>query len=138
MAAPLPNIEIMSLGTIHPEICPTLKYKDLTIQSSPTLMSTPGSGYVSTPETEPTSSRKIATEQARIIVAHEGFLRDDHIREVVGGGDNPIDDGTAKMFQAKQAVTFGELYGNSSFLMQFVRGTFCTVEMRVRPPTSDL
>lgn len=102
------------------------------------LVSTPESGYVSTPETEPKSSKKIATERARIIVAHEGFLRDDHIREVGGGGNNLIEDGTAKTFQVRQAVNFGELYGISSFLMQLVRGTFCAVEMRVRPPTSNL
>jgi hypothetical protein len=138
MANLQPDIEVMSLGTIHAEICPILKYNDLTIQSSPVLVSTADSGHSSTPKDEPTSSRKTANERARVIVAHEGYLRQDHIREVVGGGNSPISDGTAKMFQAIQAVHFGELYGNSSFLMQSVRGTYCTVEMRVRPPTSNL
>jgi hypothetical protein len=58
------------------------------------------------------SNRTGATERARIIVAHEGFIEDLHFPEVMNRDGFPADDGTRKIFRSVKSDTFGQLYGN--------------------------
>ena len=118
-------------GPIYPEVKPILQYQQLTRQPTRMVAGDPHSGYDQNPTETPLSSTDTAMERARRIAAHEGYVADRHLNEVMGGSGTDVGSAARRLFPTVQSDLFGQMYGSGSWILKHVKGKWSSIEFEV-------